>query len=204
MSPKPDVSEERKDQIMNAAEEVFSQKGFSDARMDDIAEETGLSKGTLYLYYKSKDDLIIAILDRIFRREFRVFENLDYTSMSATDAVWSFVETTAKDVKMMMRLLPITYEFMGLAFRNKFVQKTFKTYLNHYLDILIPIIQHGIDSGEFRPANAKEVAIAMGAVMEGTLLLWVYDNSLIEPEIHLRSGMKLMLEGVQAKGENHG
>ena len=203
MSPKPDVSEERKDQIMNAAEEVFSQKGFSDARMDDIAEETGLSKGTLYLYYKSKDDLIIAILDRIFRREFRVFENLDYTSMSATGAVWAFVETTAKDVKMMMRLLPITYEFMGLAFRNKFVQKTFKTYLNHYLDILIPIIQHGIDSGEFRPADAKEVAIAMGAILEGTLLLWVYDNSLIEPEIHLRSGMKLLLEGVQAKGENH-
>ena len=198
MSPKPDVSVERKDQIMNAAEEVFAQKGFSDARMDDIADETGLSKGTLYLYYKSKDDLIIAILDRIFQREFRVFENLDLTSMSATDAIWAFVETTAKDVKIMMRLLPITYEFMGLAFRNKFVQTAFKTYLNHYLNILIPIIQHGIDSGEFRPADAKEVAIAMGAILEGTLLLWVYDNSLVEPEKHLRSGMKLLLEGVKA------
>ena len=201
MSPKPDVSEERKDQIMNAAEDVFAQKGFSDARMDDIAEETGLSKGTLYLYYKSKDDLIIAILDRIFQREFRAFENLDLATISASEAIWAFVETTAKDIKMMMRLLPITYEFMGLAFRNKFVQKTFKTYLNHYLDLLIPIIQQGIDSGEFRPADPKEVAIAMGAVLEGTLLLWVYDNSLIEPEIHLRSGMKLLLEGVQAKGE---
>jgi AcrR family transcriptional regulator len=199
MSPRPDVSEERKDQILNAAEEVFSQKGFSKARMDDIAEGTGLSKGTLYLYYKSKDDLIIAILDRIFQREFRVFENLDLTSMSATDAIWNFTETTSKDVKMMVRLLPITYEFMGLAFRNKFVQKAFKTYLNHYLDILIPIIQHGIDAGEFRPADAKEVAIAMGAILEGTLLLWVYDNSLIEPETHLRSGMKLLLEGVKAK-----
>ena len=202
MSPKPDVSEERKDQIMNAAEDVFAQKGFSDARMDDIAEETGLSKGTLYLYYKSKDDLIIAILDRIFQREFRAFENLDLATINASEAIWDFVETTAKDIKMMMRLLPITYEFMGLAFRNKFVQKTFKTYLNHYLDILIPIIQQGIDSGEFRPADPKEIAIAMGAILEGTLLLWVYDNSLIEPEIHLRSGMKLLLEGVQAKGEN--
>jgi AcrR family transcriptional regulator len=203
MSPKPDVSEERKDQIMNAAEDVFARKGFSDARMDDIAEETGLSKGTLYLYYKSKDDLILSILDRIFQREFRVFENLDLTSMSATEAIWNFAETTSKDVKMMMRLLPITYEFMGLAFRNKLVQKAFKTYLNHYLNILIPIIQHGIDIGEFRPADPKEIAIAMGAILEGTLLLWVYDNSLIEPEIHLRSGMKLLLEGVQAKGEDH-
>ena len=99
---------------------------------------------------------------------------------------------------MMMRLLPITYEFMGLAFRNKLVQKAFKTYFNHYMDILIPIIQHGIDAGEFRPADAKEVALAMGAIMEGTLLLWVYDKSLVDPEIHIRSGMKLLLEGVKA------
>ena len=199
MSPKPDVSEERKDQIMNAAEDVFTRKGFSNARMDDIAEKTGLSKGTLYLYYKSKDDLIIAILDRIFRREFRAFENLDLASMSATDAIWSFTETTSKDIRMMLRLLPITYEFMGLAFRNKFVQKAFTTYLNRYMDILIPVIQHGIDSGEFHPADAKEIAIAMGAIMEGTLLLWVYDNSLVEPEKHIRSGMKLLMEGILAK-----
>jgi AcrR family transcriptional regulator len=201
MSPKPDVSEERKDQIMNAAEEVFTQKGFSDARMDDIAEETGLSKGTLYLYYKSKDDLIIAILDRIFQREFRAFESFDTASMSATDTIWNFVDTTTKDIRMMMRLLPITYEFMGLAFRNKFVQKTFKAYFNRYMDILIPIIQHGIDTGEFRPADAKEIALAMGAIMEGTLLLWVYDSTLVDPEKHIRSGMKLLLEGVKAKGE---
>ena len=198
MSPRPNVTDERKSQIINAAEDVFTKKGFDDARMDDIAEETGLSKGTLYNYFKSKDDLIIAILDRIFQREFRVFESLDLANMSATDAIWSFTETTSKDVKMMMRLLPITYEFMGLAFRNKLVQKAFKAYFNHYMDILIPIIQHGIDSGEFRPADAKEIALAMGAVMEGTLLLWVYDSSLVNPEQHIRSGMKLLLEGVKA------
>jgi len=199
MSPKPDVSEERKDQIMNAAEEVFTQKGFSDARMDDIAEETGLSKGTLYLYYRSKDDLIIAILDRIFQREFRAIENLDLDNISATDAIWNFAETTGKDVKMMMRLMPITFEFMGLAFRNKFVQKAFKNYFNRYMDILTPIIQKGIDSGEFRSEDAHEIALAMGAVLEGTILLWVYDHSMVDPEKHIRSGMKLLLEGVKAK-----
>ena len=198
MSPRPNVTDERTSQIINAAEDVFTKKGFDEARMDDIAEQTGLSKGTLYNYFKSKDDLIIAILDRIFQREFKVFESIDLANMSATDAIWNFAETTSKDVKMMMRLLPITYEFMGLAFRNKLVQKAFKTYFNHYMDILIPIIQHGIDAGEFRPADAKEVALAMGAIMEGTLLLWVYDKTLVDPEIHIRSGMKLLLEGVKA------
>ena len=198
MSPRPNVTDERTSQIINAAEDVFTKKGFDEARMDDIAEQTGLSKGTLYNYFKSKDDLIIAILDRIFQREFKVFESIDLANMSATDAIWSFAETTSKDVKMMMRLLPITYEFMGLAFRNKLVQKAFKTYFNRFMDILVPIIQHGIDSGEFRQADAKEVALAMGAIMEGTLLLWVYDKTLVDPETHIRSGMKLLLEGVKA------
>ena len=47
MSPRPDVSDERKSQILKAAESVFTQKGFDEARMDDIADKTGLSKGTL-------------------------------------------------------------------------------------------------------------------------------------------------------------
>ena len=199
MSPRPNVSNERISQIITAAEDVFTRKGFDEARMDDIAEETGLSKGTLYNYFKSKDDLIIAILDRIFQREFRVFEQSEISAMSASDSINLFVDTVAKDIKLMLRLMPIAYEFLALAFRNKTVQKSLKVYVNRYMNILVPIIQSGIDSGEFRKVKAQEVAIAMGAIMEGTLLLWVYDNSLIEPEKHLISGMKLLLEGVQAK-----
>ena len=198
MSPRPDVSEERKDQILNAAEEVFTQKGLDDARMDDIAEETGLSKGTLYLYFKSKDDLIAAILDRIFQREFRAFAGADLSAMSATDAIWLFTDTVIKDINFILRLMPIAYEFLALAFRNKFVRNALRIYLNRYMDIFTPTIQRGIETGEFRQVDVKEVGIAIGAIVEGTLLLWIYDNSLVEPEKHIRSGMKLLLEGLLA------
>ena len=198
MSPRPDVSEERKDQIVNAAEEVFTQKGLDNARMDDIAEETGLSKGTLYLYFKSKDDLIAAVLDRIFQREFRAFENIDLSTISATDAIWIFTDTVIKDIKIILRLMPIAYEFLALAFRNKVVQKALKIYVNQYMEIFSPVIQRGIETGEFRQVDVKEVGIAIGAIVEGTLLLWIYDNSMVEPEKHIRSGMKLLLEGLLA------
>jgi hypothetical protein len=39
----------------------------------------------------------------------------------------------------------------------------------------------------------------MGAMIEGTLLLWVYDKTLVKPEYHISTGMKLLLEGVQAR-----
>jgi len=197
MSPRPNVSDERKGQIINAAEDVFTKKGFNEARMDDIAEETGLSKGTLYLYFKSKDDLIIAILDRMFRREFKQLENLTQDDLSAIEAIWKITDLFTKDILSWLRLIPIVYQFLALAFRNKYVQKALKKYINNYLDMLTPIIQRGIDSGEFRKVDAREVAVAMSAMIEGTLLLWVYDKSIIEPNYHIRSGMKLLLEGVQ-------
>jgi len=196
MSPRPNVSDERKAQILNAAESVFTKKGFDEARMDDIAEKTGLSKGTLYLYFKSKDDLIIAILDRVFQREFRQLENLKEGETSSSDAIWKLTDLVTKDIIDILRLIPILYGFLALAFRNKYVQRALKEYENRYLNILIPIIQQGIDSGEFRQVDASEVAIAAFAIIEGTLLLWVYDKSIIDPERHIRSGMKLLLEGV--------
>jgi AcrR family transcriptional regulator len=69
MSPRPDVSEERKTQILAAATKVFTERGFADARMDDIVTEAGLSKGALYWYFDSKDAIIISILDQIFDYE---------------------------------------------------------------------------------------------------------------------------------------
>jgi AcrR family transcriptional regulator len=198
MSPRPDVSDERKTQILNAAEQVFTKKGLDLARMDDIAEETGLSKGTLYLYFKSKDDLVIAILDRIFQSIFKQLDARKGSQLSATEAILQFTEEAIRDYKRMLRLMPVAYEFLALAFRNKTVQKALKQYFRHYMDVLVPIIQRGIDAGEFRQVDAQETAIAAGAIYEGTVLLWVYDSSLVDLERHIRSSIRLLLEGIQA------
>jgi len=197
MSPRPNVSDERKVQILNAAEGVFTKKGFDEARMDDIAEETGLSKGTLYLYFKSKDDLIIAILDRIFQGVFKQIESQKNNDLSAAEAISQFTEEAIRDYKKMLYLMPVAYEFLALAFRNKTVQKALKQYFRKYMDVLVPIVQRGIDSGEFRQVDAQEVAIAAAAIYEGTVLLWVYDNTLVDMERNIRSSMKLLLEGIQ-------
>jgi AcrR family transcriptional regulator len=198
MSPRPDVSDERKNQIMNAAEQVFTKKGIDSARMDDIAAQTGLSKGTLYLYYKSKDDLVIAILDRIFKGIFDQLHLRKGEELSATQAIWRFTDEAARDYQRMLHMMPIAYEFLALAFRNTVVQKALRSYFNSYMNALIPIVQKGIDAGEFRPVDANEVALAAGAIFEGTILLWVYDNSRVDPEKHIHTSIKLLLEGIQS------
>lgn len=197
MAPRPNVSEERKHQILNAAEEVFSQKGLDDTRMDDIADQTGLSKGTLYLYFKSKDDLIIAIFDRMFQRELNQFDSLLRTDLGAEELLDRFTEAMIREVKLMLRLVPLAYEFMAMAFRSKFIQEAFKRYLNRFAEVLVPMIQRGIDAGEFRPVDPLETALTLGAIVEGTILLWVYDRSLVDPERQIRAAMALLMAGLR-------
>jgi hypothetical protein len=90
------------------------------------------------------------------------------------------------------------YEFLGRLFRQSVVQKAFKKYMRFYLDLITPIIQQGIDEGEFKANNAEDVAITIGAIFEGTILLWVYDSESIDLEKHLNSGMDLLMDGLKA------
>jgi len=56
----PDAGEVRRNQILDAATAVFARLGFERARMDDIVEASGLSKGALYWYFNSKEEIITA------------------------------------------------------------------------------------------------------------------------------------------------
>lgn len=196
MSPRPDVSAERKEQITEAATKVFAEQGFDKARMDDIATEAKLSKGTLYLYFKSKDAIIKHLLERLFEREFADLKLLVDAPRPASEKLMLFAEKFIGDIHKWARLIPIMYEFLGRLFRQSVVQEAFKKYIGIYLDIITPIIQQGIDDGEFKGENAGEIAITIGALFEGTILLWVYDPELVDLEKNLRSGIRMLMEGI--------
>jgi TetR/AcrR family transcriptional regulator len=66
--------EQRRSDIIDAAEKIFFSRGVENTTMDDIAEEAELSKGTLYLYYKSKEDIQFAIFRRGAEILFRIME----------------------------------------------------------------------------------------------------------------------------------
>lgn len=67
--------EQRQLDIINAAERVFFSKGIDQATMDEVAQEAELSKGTLYLYFSSKEDLYMAIINRAHEILFKMFKD---------------------------------------------------------------------------------------------------------------------------------
>jgi len=197
LAPRPNVSEERKHQITEAATTVFSRLGFHKARIDDIAAEAGLSKGTLYLYFKSKDEIITSLLSKMFEREFAALDSLKNDPRPAADRLLAFVEQSNNALLKWQRIIPIMFEFLSRISRQSVVQQAFKSYFRSYMELLIPIIQQGIDSGEFKSADANEIAIAVGAFIEGTILLWVYDPEFINLQHHISSGVEHLLEGIK-------
>ncbi len=199
MSPKPDVSETRKSQILEAAMKVFSRQGFHEARMDDIVQEAGLSKGALYWYFKGKDEVILAILDSLFERELSGLEDLQVEEGTASDLLREFMRMTIRELNQMTRLLPIAYEFYALAFRNRTVHEATKRYLQTYIHLLTPLIQRGIDAGSFHLVDAEDTAIAIGAMIEGALILWVCDPERVDLERQLNHAMMIFLSGLEVK-----
>jgi len=199
MSPRPDVSEERKTQILTAATKVFTKRGFSGARMDDIVAESGLSKGAIYWYFDSKESIIIRILDQFFNWETAHLRELLEEEVSAQKKLEIFVETTIKDLEKIKPLMPILFDFWSLSVRKKTVNQAIKRYYQNFLDLIEPIIQQGIDQGELRQINVSETAIALGAIFEGTILLYFYFPDTVDFEKQFRSNLDLILEGLIRK-----
>jgi AcrR family transcriptional regulator len=198
MSPKPDVSEARSAQIIEAAMTVFARQGFHQARMDDIAEETGLSKGTLYLYFKSKDAIIAAILKAFLNRELVQARRLLTREGTAIEKLNRFVDIVVQDFTRMLPLMSIYLEFLSQAFRRQAVRDAIRESFVDFRDVLVDLVQQGIDRREFRPVDPEAAALAIGAVIEGMVLLWVYDSQQVILDKHIQAGVQLILDGLKA------
>jgi AcrR family transcriptional regulator len=198
MSPRPDVSDERRTQILEAAMAVFARQGFDQARMDDIAQEVGLSKGALYLYYKSEDAIISAILQFFFSRAMKKLQGFleSEEPPSVRDQLLRLNQYYAAEMKWMVSLLPLSFEFYAVAARQKTVRQFLKRYFTDYREVLAALVQRGIDRGEFRPVQAERVAITIAALYEGLALLWMVDPEATQWEHTGESSLLLLLDGL--------
>jgi len=199
MTPRPDVSDERRTQIIEAALAVFARDGFARSRMDDIAEEAGLSKGALYWYFKGKDAIIIALLEHIFAHYKEEMRNLHGAEGTATERLLYLVELATAEVKRIPNAaVPLLYEFYALAMRRKVIREQVRDYFREFIQIVADIVRQGIDRGEFRDVDPEKPAIQLGAMYEGLGLLWVFDPENISWDELSDSAAALILDGLKA------
>lgn len=201
MSPKPDVSAERIPQILEAAVAVFSRKGLASARMDDIAKEAGLSKGTLYLYFDSRDAIIQGIMESFLARELDLAQELIEAELPCIEKIDHLTTIMVSDVTKLQPFIPLYLEFIALSIRAPQVQNAIQAYFSAFIHLIQTILQQGIADKEIREVDAHDTALTLAAVVEGSILIWVYAPEQINPEQQIRKGIQVLVDGLVRKGE---
>ena len=199
MVPRPDVSEERRTQILDTAEEVFASHGFEGANMDLIAERSGLSKGAVYWYFKKKDDIISALLDRVFRHSISGLRSIAAEPDSPRSRLLRIGEQISRDYQGMQRLMPIALEFYAMALRRKSVRKHLAGLYDELLSILTPLVQEGVASGDFAPVEPRNAATLLIASYEGLGLVWSLSPKLVDWKSHGPLMASVLMSGLERR-----
>jgi AcrR family transcriptional regulator len=194
-----DLTEIRREQILEAATMVFADQGFNEARMDDIVHASGLSKGAVYWYFKSKEEIVFTILERFLSRELHQLEEIVEEQRPARDRLSEIMGAFAREVEEMQSIMPIAYEFYALATRHNKVRMSFRTFFKRYQDLFEGLLTQGIQKKEFIAVDPKEVAISILGVLEGLTLLWtlaILDRKKYQLENLFESSVGLILDGI--------
>jgi TetR/AcrR family transcriptional regulator len=198
--------EQRREEIINAAQKVFFEKGLQTATMDDIADSAEVSKGTLYLYYKSKEDLYLAVVMRGMDILLDMFSTITVSDQPAIkkislfgDAYYEFFKNHRNYFLMM--------DFYETPQFHKQVSEEMKqvcaTSSQKIWTTFFDTIQQAIDDGMMHPnLNARQLGIMFWSNSNGLMRLGDRDPHYwhelmgIDLEATLKLSNSFLLEGM--------
>ncbi len=187
-----------KEQILEAAMKVFVKNGFSETRMDDIAENSGLSKGAIYHHYKSKKDLFLALID--FWEEyffFKIFFNKDVESKNSADLLRDMAKDMIETFKNRKYILLAELEFWSLANHDEDVRAKTEALYIKLMKLIRTIISKGVDSNEFKKLDVDVAALSVMTSLQGVIWFSIFQNKNISAEQYLNNVIEFIIFGFQ-------
>ncbi|MBB6674556.1 TetR family transcriptional regulator [Cohnella nanjingensis] len=154
MSPK--VSEEHREskrrEILDAAVRVFIRQGFPATTMTDVVEESGLSRGGVYLYFSGTEEMFLAIVEEVELANERQAEEL----MAQYPTVWGavaalFIHLQEELVRVREGLIPVMIEAFVMGWRKEVYTDLLERRYEQGTSRIERMLQVGVDNGEFRP-----------------------------------------------------
>lgn len=170
----------RKEEILLAAQAVFLKKGFYEATMDDIAKETGLSKGSLYLYFVSKERLIAELLEKSLEGYAHLTNEVLKAKESSVEKISNYVNSAfdyfGKNgdlIRMVMMLKgDIGCSCMQKSFHEKANEIMIKVNSN-----LAAIMKAGIREKTLKDRSPEKMALALSGLVHEFLMKAIFTSS---------------------------
>ncbi|MFQ5603303.1 MAG: TetR/AcrR family transcriptional regulator [bacterium] len=142
------VKEDKRSRILKAAVKVFAQKGFYNSKVADIAKNAQVADGTIYLYFKNKDDILISIFEEemgefITRTKLEIAREHDLIAK-----LEKFIHTHLNFVKKNPKLAQVFQ--LELRQSNRFIKEYTGSKLKEYLNLIGDLIVEGQNQAIFR------------------------------------------------------
>ncbi len=165
--PRLDVSEIRKEQIIDAARTLFGDRGIATVRLDEVAARVDLSKAALYLYYPGKEAIVAAVLDRHTARARKLFDAAARSRGGAFRQLLAFV-AVVQSPELPVRL---RCEMVGLAISSPTVQSALTAYQDMVVRALTRFFEDLARRGEFVDLAPDVAARRVLYLCEGILIV---------------------------------
>ena len=202
--PKIVDKKEKKLEILHAAAKVFAEKGVVKTKMVDIATEAGIGKGTIYEYYRSKEE----IFGDTFRLIFDDMENRLATAIGKSDdpikkinnlirvTVIEFLEHSGDLSRIMM-----DFWAEGVRSKNNELLNIVNLELvySEYKLLIADILHDGIKKGVFREIDVQSLAAILVGAMDGAMLQWIINKDTIDLKKVSEVLIDTLLNGIKPK-----
>jgi len=194
---KSSAKKERKRQkILGSAIRVFAKKGFYGTRIKEIAKMSSVADGTIYLYFKNKDDVLISIFeDRIDKLNAKMLE-IAAQPIPSSEKLRQIIELQLGNLRGHRDLAEVIT--INLRQSNRFLKQYAAPRFNRYLDIMAQIIKEGQERGEFiTDFPPRVLACSIYGALDGLMLTWVLGSR--RHERLMRAGTyiaDMMLQGL--------
>lgn len=156
--------------IINAAIKVFARDGLEKGKIADIAKEAGIGKGTVYEYFRSKEDIFKVIEQSMFSEIATEFKSIKSSPLSPKEKIIHIMNWSLNMSMEMGDTMLIITELWAQASRGHYHGTTSSQLVDFYEEYKIEIehiLEEGIDAGEFRDMNKEGVSTMLMAFLDG-------------------------------------
>ena len=188
--------ENRINQILSAAFEVFVKKGYSKTTMDDIVVASKLSKGALYHYYGSKKDLFISLIDHWETYTFQDFYDKKSEDKKASDILRFFAKNVIKTVTDKKHAYIAEIEFRAMSIQDGEIRERSNLLYNKLLDLFEKVVAKGIKEKEFKNLDVRKTAMSILAIFQGISWFVVADEKHVAPEEYINDSIELIISSI--------
>jgi TetR/AcrR family fatty acid metabolism transcriptional regulator len=186
---------DKRSAILNAAIRVFADKGFFNSKVADIASAAGIADGTVYLYFKGKDEILHSVFDRAMD-EFIAEGRAELASIAGAEGRVRRIAELHLEKLGADRDLAIVFQ-VELRGSTKFMQEFSAAGLSEYLDIIRTTFEEGQREGVFRnDINAKVAAKIFYGALDEMVTNWILSKKPYQLSTMADSVLKVFLGGV--------